>query len=389
MNKIAIRVDANEIVATGHIMRCRTIAGSLRQMGCTVVFVSADNNIEPYIGGEYELFVLESNWRKMEQEVALFLSLLRAEKIDRVLVDSYQVTPLYLKILRDNGISVMYIDDMKKDIYPVKALLNYSPSALTMDYDKDYDKDTMLLLGTKYIPLREQFWQRRHFDAGMSSSEKEERYGTDGELLMNIDIVALENEEASAGAHRTYGYEDGIKNVFLTTGGADTRGLSELIITAILSEPELQFKGNKSKKIHLLAGRFYRISERVQKYVEDGSVVLHQNVSNVAEIMGSCDFAITPAGTTLFELCAVGVPSVSYVFADNMEPDALYFANDGLVPYAGDFRDDERTVLINIMTQLLKFSELDTASRIEIGNRMKSIIDGQGADRIAEAILDM
>ena len=390
MNKIAIRVDANEIVATGHIMRCRTIAGSLRQMGCSVVFVSADDNIAPYIQDEYELFVLESNWRRMEQEVALFLNFLQSEKINRVLVDSYQVTPLYLKILGENGISVMYIDDMKKDIYPVRALINYSPSALTMDYHKDYDDDkTMLLLGTKYIPLREQFWQRRHFDAGMSTKEKEERYGTDGELLVNIDIVAMENEEASAGAHRTYGHPENIKSIFLTTGGADTRGLSELIITAILSEPELQFKGDKNKKIHLLAGRFYRISERVQRYVEDGSVIIHQNVSNVAEIMGSCDVAITPAGTTLFELCAVGVPSVSYVFADNMEPDALYFAKDGLVPYAGDFRDDERTVLINIMTQLLKFSEMDTAERLEIGNRMKSIIDGQGADRIAEAILDM
>ena len=89
MNKIAIRVDANEIVATGHIMRCRTIAGSLAQMGCTVVFVSADYNIAPYIENEYEYYVLESNWRKMEQEVVVLLDFLNAEGISKLLVDSY------------------------------------------------------------------------------------------------------------------------------------------------------------------------------------------------------------------------------------------------------------------------------------------------------------
>ncbi len=393
MDKVAIRVDANEIVATGHIMRCRTIAGSLRQMGCSVVFVSADYNIAPYIGEDFPGYVLESNWRQMEKEIVVFLDFLQMQGIKRVLVDSYQVTPLYLKILRDQGIKVMYIDDMQKDIYPVRALLNYSPGAPELSYNEKYAEKgfhPMMLLGTKYIPLREQFWQRSHMVAGITEKEKEERYGTDGELLVNIDLVAHENEESSAGVHRTYGFDDGgVKNIFLTTGGADRRGLSELIIGAILSEPELRFRDPKNKKIHLLAGRFYRVTPKVESYIEDGYVVLHQNVDNVAEIMGGCDVAITPAGTTLYELCAVGVPSFSYVFADNMEPDALYFNRDDLVPYVGDFRDDARGVMDRLMRKLCDFSKMDSASRIEIGERLKKIIDGQGADRIAEALLDM
>ena len=390
MNKVAIRVDANEIVATGHIMRCRTIAGSLRQMGCSVFFVSADNNIMPYIGDEYPVYILGSNWRKMEQEIVLFLEFLKQEGIRRVLLDSYQATSLYMKILRDQGIGVMYIDDMKKDTFPVSAILNYSPGAVSLGYEADYAKqNTMLLLGTKYIPLREQFWQRSHLIAGISEEEKEEQYGTDGELLMNIDLVASENEASSQGVHRTYGYKiKGLKNIFLTTGGADKRGLAEVIITAILQDPELHFRDG-NRQIHLLAGRFYRISERVESYVEDGYVVIHQNVSNVAEIMGRCDAAITPAGTTLFELCAVGVPSVSYVFAENMEPDALFFSKSNLVRYAGDFRDDEETTIIHILDEMHRFAEMDSAERIEIGEKLKHLIDGQGADRIAEALLDM
>ena len=118
MNKIAIRVDANEIVATGHIMRCRTIAGSLQQMGCTVVFVSADNNIEPYVRGDFNYHVLESDWRKMEEEIIALLDFLHEEEINRILVDSYYATPEYIRMLEGRGIKVMYIDDMQKEVFP-------------------------------------------------------------------------------------------------------------------------------------------------------------------------------------------------------------------------------------------------------------------------------
>ncbi|MCR5657651.1 MAG: hypothetical protein K6G06_09340 [Butyrivibrio sp.] len=387
MNKIAIRVDANEIVATGHIMRCRTIAGSLSQMGCSVVFVSADDNIIPYVGEDYQVQVLHTNWRNLQDEVDTFVDFLQFEGINRILVDSYYATPEYIKALRDCGMRVMYIDDMKKETYPANAILNYSPGARYLGYEEFYgDEQPMLLLGTKYIPLREQFWQKNDdFESARGVV-----LGTDGEALKNIDIIAKENAEAFMGVHRTYGYEkDGVESIFLTTGGADSMGLSEIISTALIRDPELGFKTDRNKKIHLLAGRFYRVTEKIQEYIEDGYVVLHQNVSNVADIMKMCDVAITPAGTTLFELSALGIPSVSFVFAENQEPDALYFSEKKLVPYAGDFREDDAEVLRNIIFAIKDFAKLDSADRIEHGEKLKELIDGQGADRIAEALLEM
>ena len=393
MNKIAIRVDANEIVATGHIMRCRTIACSLLQMGCSVVFVSADYNIEPYIKEEFKYHVLESDWRNMEQEIISLLDFLHDEGIDRILVDSYQATPEYIRMLESNGIHTMYIDDMQKEQYPASVILNYSPGAIKLGYEEFYkDYSPKFLLGTKYIPIREQFVKQSRKSGGTGEASSEELFGTDGEFIQNIDIdiVASENAEAFEGAHRTYGYKiNEIKNIFLTTGGADTMGLSEIITTAILRDPELKFRDSKEKKIHLLAGRFYRITEKMQQYVEDGYVVLHQNVSNVAEIMSGCDVAITPAGTTLYELCAVGVLSVSFVFAENQEPDALYFADEGYIPYAGDFRDDINEALTAILAYLEEVLTMDTSERLEISGKLKKLIDGQGADRIAEVLMEM
>ncbi|WP_408070030.1 PseG/SpsG family protein [Butyrivibrio sp. JL13D10] len=376
MNKIAIRVDANEIVATGHIMRCRTIAGSLQQMGCTVVFVSADNNIEPYIREDFIYHVLESDWRKMEEEIIALLDFLHEEEINRILVDSYYATPEYIRMLEGRGIKVMYIDDMQKEVFPATAILNYSPGAPELDYEEFYGElSPKFLLGTDYIPIREQFLNVSNMEQRQVSITSGEIYGTDGELIKNIDIVANENI--------------GVNNIFLTTGGADSMGLSEIIASALIRNPELNFKENKNRKIHLLAGRFYRVTEKIQQYIEDGYVVLHQNVSNVAEIMRGCDVAITPAGTTLYELCAVGVLSISFVFAENQEPDALYFANKGYVPYAGDFREDMNEALTAVLSYVEEVLSMDTTERLEISNKLKKLIDGQGADRIAEVLMEM
>ena len=60
MNKIAIRVDANEIVATGHIMRCLTIAAAVRRHGAEVRFISADDHIRPYVSkAGFNMYVAE------------------------------------------------------------------------------------------------------------------------------------------------------------------------------------------------------------------------------------------------------------------------------------------------------------------------------------------
>lgn len=41
---IYIRADANEIIGTGHVMRCLSIAEESRRRGEEVTFIAADNN---------------------------------------------------------------------------------------------------------------------------------------------------------------------------------------------------------------------------------------------------------------------------------------------------------------------------------------------------------
>lgn len=345
MSKIAIRVDANEVVATGHIMRCLTIASAVRRQGAEVRFISADDHIRPYVSkNNFNMYVLGSAWDDMSTEIDALISYLHAEDIHTMFVDTYSVTEEYFRRLREAGIHVMYIDDLCKVAYPVDAVVNYCPAAVSLGYESMYPKETKLYLGSKYIPIREQFGG--------------------------------------------YSFNDGY-GLLITAGGADAMGLADIMVHNILNERGLGFADGPKGRLHVLAGSFYKPSDEMKEYVDQGLVVLHQNVDNVAQIMAECRAAISSAGTTLFELCAVGIPTASFVFVDNQMTDALYFDREGLMPYIGDFRVSENRCVERMIDWLFEIGGVTPAVRRGRSDRLRSIVDGRGADHLAEALITL
>lgn len=59
---------------------------------------------------------------------------------------------------------------------------------------------------------------------------------------------------------------------------------------------------------------------------------------DIEKYMMEADIAISAGGSTLYELCAIGTPTISYSFADNQLDNVTKFAEDGLIAYAGDAR---------------------------------------------------
>ncbi len=345
--KIGIRVDANEVVASGHIMRCRTIAESLRELGAEVIFFSADTGISSYIEGEgYKHLVLGTNWQELDSESDKLIEALLLEKIDVLLLDTYYVTRDYMARIKEAGIKLFYIDDMDKFAYPADAVLNYSPSYVECRYDEEYkDTKTSIYTGIQYVPLRSQF----------------------------RDVQASESAD--------------ITDIFMTSGGSDPLGISEAVITAVLAKKEFE-----NVSVHLLAGRYFQMTGKLTTLSQElntlgkPKLLLHQNVSDVAGIMRECQAAVTPAGTTLYELSACGVPSVSYIFAENQLADALFFDKEKLIPYAGDYREGAEKCVEAIIGELLKYKAAGKEGRKSISDKLKKQVDGKGAERIAKAI---
>ena len=135
------------------------------------------------------------------------------------------------------------------------------------------------------------------------------------------------------------------------------------------------------------------------------NIILHENVSNMASLMADCDLAVSAAGTTLYELCALGVPSVSYTMADNQMAAAHAFDAQGAVYLAGDIRpsrdfslragnlshrpainDEVISRIINYIEEMTLLSD-NFAKRKSAHETMRRLVDCNGASRIAEALL--
>ncbi len=98
--------------------------------------------------------------------------------------------------------------------------------------------------------------------------------------------------------------------------------------------------------------------------------------------MREADLAISAGGTTLYELCACGTPSISYSVADNQFGNVRAFDREGLISCAGDIRSG--TVPEMLGKLIAAFDRNERSARSE---RMRHVVDGRGADRIAEALI--
>ncbi len=327
-----IRTDMNDTIATGHVMRCLAIADAAQKLGEQVRFIVADKQAVSYIRNRgYESIVLNTTWKVMEQELSELTKIIQKYEIKSILVDSYQVTENYLKQL-SKMTKVLYIDDLNAFHYPVSVVICYANYWDKFCYPQNYH-DTKLYLGTIYTPLRKAF---------QSIGKKVIREKVDKLLLMS--------------------------------GGNDEKHILARVLDMIDKTDYVE--------ITVLCGRYYTEYDRfVDKYTEYENVHIYRSVADIEIYMRNADLAVSAGGTTLYELCACGTPTISYALADNQLDNVRKFAEDGIIDYAGDVRCDNVPENIN---ELIRKYSADMELRRKRSEKMQLLIDGNGADRIVE-----
>lgn len=337
-----IRVDANEKIAMGHVMRCLSIAKCLKSKGEQVIFWTSGDYASDFIRENgFECNELEYDYCSKEEEVNALIDSLKNKSVDKLLIDSYQVTQKYLEQLHSD-FQIIYLDDLNAFCYPADLIINYTYNVSKKIYEKwKYAETTKFLLGREYVPLRPQFKN------------------------VMIDTTMPVN------------------TILITTGGADEQNMMLGILHRL--------SGNRYKGIQIIvvAGKFYSHMEELKKIAEeDETIQIHYNVNNMAELMKISNIAISAGGTTLAELCACGIPTICFSVADNQLYGTRAYANDGIVIYAGDVRESKKKALNNIVKKLEEMMD-DARIRMQLGNKAHEMIDGNGAERIAEHILQI
>lgn len=338
--KILFRVDGNPIIGSGHVMRCLSIADAAKDMGIECRFAVADESFAQVILNRgFACDVLHTNYRRVDEERSSLLRLLRRYSPAVIVVDSYFVTSDYLNWLGQLA-DVTYIDDLAAFAYPVKTLINYNIYGPELGYEQLYQTADVpvpwLLLGSRYAPLRKQF--------------------------KNL----LPREPAQT-----------VKNIFVSTGGADPEHMALQLAQYLDSwppAPQYQF--------HFVVATMNPDMEALRGIAADCPwLYLHENVQDMADLMCRCDLAISAAGSTLYELCACGVPTITYAFADNQLLGMDAFAKQGVMVTIGDIRCKKN----NAKTVVFCAREIALCCEMRKGlaKKMQRVVDGNGAERIA------
>ncbi len=336
---IYIRVDANEQIATGHLMRTISIAEAIRKEGEDCCFITSDHNCDEKLDKRgFKKICIDSLWNDLNDEIDKMSELIKNRDIKCLLVDSYYVTPEYLEVL-SKLTKVVYIDDLKAFEYSCQAVINYVIGETGKDYS--YFKGE-LYTGTKYVPLREEF------------SNVSER------------VIS-----------------DKIRKIMLTTGGADMYHFGKLFLEQFL-------KDDRFKECHVelvVGGKNVDKDDLLLKYGNDLRVTIFVDADNMCRLMQESDCIVSAGGTTLYEACACKTPAISYAVADNQLVNVERFSELGGLFYAGDVREGIHTVITNILDRLELMESAEM--RTDIAESMGKVVDGQGAERIAGLLIKM
>lgn len=336
MNSIYIRTDMNTEISTGHVMRCLSIADAAQKRGISSVFILADENAEQLINSRgYETVVLHTPWNQMEREIQTLISFLTKWDARVLIVDSYYVTTGYLSAVSE-VVKTVYIDDLNVFNYSVNSIICYANYWRKFDYQKRFS-DNSLLLGCDYVPLRQEFSNlNRHIIRGKA------------------------------------------ENILIMSGGSDRYH----ILATIMNRLDVQ----KYKSIDVVCGVFNEDYDMLfDRFLNSSNVKIHKSLSNIVDYYINADIAISAGGTTLYELCACGTPTISYSFADNQLDNVMQFDRDGLIDYAGDVRTED--VVPNIIMLLEKYNNAEY--RASKSCCMQKLVDGKGANRIVSFLGNM
>ncbi len=102
----------------------------------------------------------------------------------------------------------------------------------------------------------------------------------------------------------------------------------------------------------------------------------------MAELMARADIAFGAAGTTTWERCCVGLPSIMAVLAPNQREIADGVSSEGAALLAGQASDIDVRRLANAYNQLKD----DAALRASMSAQGMKLVDGLGCERVAEAM---
>lgn len=332
--RIVFRADASREMGSGHIMRCLTLADSLAAMGARCSFAvspGSQETVPALAEAGYDLIKLEVAAADEAEELRQH----RPHGVDWLVVDHYGRDRTFEAACRPWARGIMVLDDLADRSHDCDLLLDQTLGRTTGDYGGLLPPACRKLMGTRYALLRPEFRKLRQGRSRPAASSRSPLRllvtlgGTDPDNLTGVCIDAI-----------------GRSGIRANVDVVASQGFSSL--------PELR------RRIESLAGH-----------------TLHVSPASMGNLMASADLAIGAAGTTSWERCCLGLPTVMLVLADNQRENAKQLSAVG----AAAVVDDQDGGLAEAISAQLRQLDRDRAALQDMSLKASAVCDGQGALR--------
>ena len=379
--KILIRADASLQIGSGHIMRCLTLAHELSRRGHEVRFICRalpghlGETIEragfglvllpvpPQAGRLPESESIELLRSKSEAQAATCVQLphahwlpvsqaqdaadclppIRAFAPDWIICDHYALSAEWeLAAKAAAGCRLMAIDDLADRPHAADLLLDQNLGHTPADYAGLVPPACRLLTGTRYALLREEFAAWREASLQRRAAQAETGY---------------------------------LKHILVNLGGVDKDNHTLAVLQALSGSLPA------ACRVTVVMGKTAPHTAAVQAFADSAPYPCRVLVgaNNMAELMAEADLAIGAAGSTSWERCCLGLPTMMLVLAENQRGIAETLQQAGVASVA-DMAD-----LPASLTRLLAETP---ALRPEQSRRAAALCDGHGALRAANNLVD-
>jgi UDP-2,4-diacetamido-2,4,6-trideoxy-beta-L-altropyranose hydrolase len=349
---VIFRVDASLKMGTGHVMRCLALACVLKDNDIKVEFICRQhqgNLINKIRSSGFRVYGLEttnesemddktthSYWLGVtqQQDADDCIDTFKSEKIDWLIVDHYALDEQWQKRLKPYHEKIMVIDDLADRKHQCDILLDQTFGRQREDYLPLTPKGCKLFLGSQYALLRPEFSKWRLYSLERRSKPEFKK------LLINMGGIDIDNVTGSV--------------------------LNELKICNLPNDINITVVMGR------LAPHLESIKSKVNALPYKAEVKV--DVDNMAEIMANADIAIGAAGSTTWERCCLGLPTIQMVIAENQ------------INIAKNLNSINAIQLIDDMHQLSRSINNISHSISKMSLASSSIVDGKGSIRASKFI---
>lgn len=346
---IVFRTDASLTIGHGHLMRCLTLADTLKGKGCEVLFICRDlsGNLLSLMekkGHPVCLLSASSSGESLDwqEDAAGTVRCIdnNGGRADWVIVDQYELDVRWESLLREHAERILVIDDLANRVHDCDLLLDQNLVPMMRSrYVGKVPAGCNVLLGPRYAVLQPMY----------------------------------------AELHNRIPPREGlVRRMFIFFGGVDSNNFTGLTLAAFLRLPQPE----SGIDIDVVVTDDNPHTETIRRQiVGHRNIQLHSGLQTLALLMAKADLAVGACGATSWERLCLGLPTLVVTLAENQRPVAAELEAHGLIRWLGHYGGVDESTIAKALSGLMQ-QGLDE----EWSLRCLSAVDGNGVNRVCAAL---